>query len=605
MTIPDLQQGTEYEVVAAYMNRDGFDLYLAGAQGAARTLIPVDSPESRWRANLSHGGVGRSQSITVTAGGNDPPRFPAAESGLRSIAENAAPGMDIGAPVAAEDPESDTLTYSLGGTAAASFDIETSSGQLRTKASLDFETKSSYSVTVNVLDGKDADSNTEVTPATDNSIDVTITETDVDEPPPAPDAPTVRPANSGGDTSLAVSWAEPFTGGIPAISGYDLRYILASADDSDDSNWTELSSVWTSGDQKYTITGLSASSSYEVQVRAVNDEETGAWSSSAEGTTDSTMAANNAPEFDDGTSAMHSVDENTASGEDIGTPVSATDADDTDTLTYGLGGTDAGDFDIDATNGQLKSKSALNYESKDSYIVTLTVRDRDDANDPAVLTDSIDVTISVTDLDEPPGSPGAPPVVAATTGGDTGLDVTWIGPSTARIPAITSYDLRYILANADESDDANWTVRSDAWTAGVLEYTITGLSPSTTYKVQVRAINDEGIGGWSSSGQGTTNAVQQSPPAPTNLTADATHDAVTLRWEAPDDATVTGYQILRKLLREPDLMVHVADTGNTNLEYVDTNVDPETTYVYRVKAINPTGVGPQSNFIRIKTAPAP
>ena len=51
--------------------------------------------------------------------------------------------------------------------------------------------------------------------------------------------------------------------------------------------------------------------------------------------------------------------------------------------------------------------------------------------------------------------------------------------------------------------------------------------------------------------------------------------------------------------------VHVADTGNTNLEYVDTNVDPEITYVYRVKAINPTGVGPQSNFIRIKTAPAP
>ena len=38
----------------------------------------------------------------------------------------------------------DTLIYSLGGDDADSFDIDGSSGQLSTKAELDYETKSSY-----------------------------------------------------------------------------------------------------------------------------------------------------------------------------------------------------------------------------------------------------------------------------------------------------------------------------------------------------------------------------------------------------------------------------------------------------------------------------
>ena len=41
--------------------------------------------------------------------------------------------------------------------------------------------------------------------------------------------------------------------------------------------------------------------------------------------------------------------------------------------------------------------------------------------------------------------------------------------------------------------------------------------------------------------------------------------------------------------------------GATDTFYVDTSVAPETTYVYRVKAINADGVGPQSNFVNITT----
>ena len=58
----------------------------------------------------------------------------------------------------------------------------TAGGQLKTKAALDYETKTdTYMVTVTVSDGKNADDN--VDPAVDDRIRVTITVTDVNEAP--------------------------------------------------------------------------------------------------------------------------------------------------------------------------------------------------------------------------------------------------------------------------------------------------------------------------------------------------------------------------------------------------------------------------------------
>ena len=85
-----------------------------------------------------------------------------------------------------------TLTYSLGGTDAASFDIDTSNGQLKTKDALDFDAgKTTYSVDVSVSDSKD-DYDTADT-VVDDTIAVTINVTDVNEKPVfADDAPTTQ-----------------------------------------------------------------------------------------------------------------------------------------------------------------------------------------------------------------------------------------------------------------------------------------------------------------------------------------------------------------------------------------------------------------------------
>ena len=108
---------------------------------------------------------------------NNAPEFPSTETGMRSVAENTAAGENIGAPVMATDADAgDTLTYMLGGADMASFTIDSASGQIMTKAALDYEmpadadTDNAYEVTVTASDGNAAD---------DATIAVTITVTDM------------------------------------------------------------------------------------------------------------------------------------------------------------------------------------------------------------------------------------------------------------------------------------------------------------------------------------------------------------------------------------------------------------------------------------------
>ena len=144
------------------------------------------------------------------------------------MAENTGTGVDIGDPVAATDPDSgDTLTYSLDAAGAESFDIDASSGQLRTKAALDYETKNSYSVTMSVSDGKDADGNADE--MTDNTITVTILVSNVNEALAFPSTTDTRtiPEN----TDAGVNLGAPFT----ATDGDNdlLTYSLGSSGNAD------------------------------------------------------------------------------------------------------------------------------------------------------------------------------------------------------------------------------------------------------------------------------------------------------------------------------------------------------------------------------------
>ena len=99
------------------------------------------------------------------------------------------------------------------------------------------------------------------------------------------------------------------------------------------------------------------------------------------------------------------------------------------------------------------------------------------------------------------------------------------------------------------------------------------------------------------------------PPArPQGLTGDVTHDMVSLRWDDPGDDSITSYQILR---RDADtdapgvFYVHVDNTGSVGNSYVDSDIEPDTRYVYRIKARNAAGLSDQSSYFNANTPAAP
>ena len=140
--------------------------------------VDVDASEAEDEAGNGNTAATRASSTYTAAPANTAPEF-AAATATRSVAENTAADRDIGAPVGATDDDGDTLEYSLSGTDAPSFSIDASTGQLKTGAALDFETKSSYSVTVGVSDSKDSSGNADT--VVDDTIDVTITVTNEEE----------------------------------------------------------------------------------------------------------------------------------------------------------------------------------------------------------------------------------------------------------------------------------------------------------------------------------------------------------------------------------------------------------------------------------------
>ncbi len=97
---------------------------------------------------------------------------------------------------------------------------------------------------------------------------------------------------------------------------------------------------------------------------------------------------NEAPMFTEGDETTREIEEIAAIGTNVGDPVSATDADMDETLEYSLSENEDDAFEIDSGTGQLKTKVALDHETKPHYKVEVVVSD-------GSQTDSIIVTINV------------------------------------------------------------------------------------------------------------------------------------------------------------------------------------------------------------------
>ena len=482
-----------------------------------------------------------------------------------------------GTVVAADSDSDDDVTgYAItGGADQTFFSIGATSGALTFDAAPNFEdakdqgTNNTYVVTVQATSGTGEREQT----ATQT---ITVTVTDVaGEAPGKPDAPDVAAASV---TSLTVSWSAPANAG-PAIDDYDVQYREGTGGSWSDGGHAGAATT-------ATLSGLSENTSYQVQVRATNDEGTGSWSDSGTGTTD----ANAAPTFSS-SSTFDAAENQTAAG-----TVLATDSDSEDSIEgYAItGGADQAFFSIGATSGALTFDDAPNFEdaedqgTNNTYVVRVQATSGTGTREE---TATQTITVTVTDVaGEAPGKPDAPGVAAASV---TSLTVSWSAPANTG-PAIDDYDVQY-----REGTGGSW---SDGGHAGAATTaTLSGLSENTSYQVQVRATNDEGTGSWSDSGTGTTDA-NAAPTFSSSSTFDAaenqTEVAMVMASDSDSEDKIERYDITGGA--DQAFFLVIASSGHLEFRDAPNFEDAEdqgtdNTYVVTVQATSGTGE-------RVKTA---
>ena len=188
---------------------------------------------------------------------------------------------------------------------------------------------------------------------------------------------------------------------------------------------------------------------------------------------------NEAPAFS-GASVARRIGEDAAGGTAVGAPVTATDPDAGDALSYSISGNDAASFSIVASTGQISvaTGAALDYQTKPTYSVTVTATDR------AGATATVTVNIRLTNVNEAPAFSAAS--VARTVFHNAEAGDAAGGPVAATDPDGDA--LTYSLGGADA---ASFRILAATGQITVAQGTAIAAIDST-YRLTVRASDPSG-----------------------------------------------------------------------------------------------------------------
>ena len=402
---------------------------------------------------------GAATDYPVLRGPSTPPSLPAGTA-TPSVAEERTADTPIGSPLTATDSDGDALSYKLVGADAIFFAINGMTGQLLTKAILDYEQPD------------DADR--------DNEYEFMIQARDGTSVAFRPVAVTV--------TDAIENLAAPIITGVATITVTENSTAVATYQAVDPDSATSTF-TWTLGGDDAGAFEISnagvltfdpapdfeapgdadRNNIYEVTVQANDGGRTGEFDVLV------TVEGGDDPPVVEGVATVTIAENSTA-------PVATYRAHDPDratsTFTWSLAGNDAGAFNI-SDRGLLTFDRVPNFEARGDangdniYAVTI------EANDG--LTGELDVLVTVEDVDEPPEIGGNASFTIAENG------ATFVGSYSASDPegAITSWET---LAGPD--------ARYFAFDNGALSFLDTPdyeARSSKVYRVTVRA-SDEGAG---------------------------------------------------------------------------------------------------------------
>ena len=344
------------------------------------------------RASDGTNNVDQSVAITVTNLNDNSPVFTSGTTA--SVVE----GTTIAYDADATDADvADTIAYSLSGTDAALFNIDSSTGVVTFKVAPDFEAPADaggdnvYDFTVTASDG---------TNSTDRSVAVTVTDGNENAPV----------FTSSATASVAENGTAAYTAAATDIDLDPITYSIAGGSDAAlftiNASTGEVTFVTAPDHEAPTDAG--GDNVYDIIVRA----------SDGANNTDQSVAItvtdlnDNAPAFTSGATA--SVAENQTAAY----TANATDADATSTVSYSLSGADSGLFSVNAATGVVTFVAAPDFEAPGDaggdnvYDFVVTASDGTNTTDQAVA-------VTVTDVSETNDLPADVTTPATLALGDT------------------------------------------------------------------------------------------------------------------------------------------------------------------------------------------
>ncbi len=258
-----------------------------------------------------------------------------------SFAEDITTGSQI-ATFSAIDPEAGDMTYSLSGTGSELFSID-AAGNITLNSNFDYETVSSYSVTLTVTDG-----------VHEVSEVIAITITDVNEVPSTSIAmaSTSFSEDAAVGTTIANASATDPEGGT-------ITYTL-SGEGSDKFTVDSNGNISLSGGLDYeTVTSFSFTLTISDGVHSISE----VISFSVLDVVELSIAL---------ASSTISISEGVSSGSAVTTTTTTTDG--SGTVTYSLSGTGSDKFSV-SSDGTITTNGSFDYETTTSYSITLTATD--------------------------------------------------------------------------------------------------------------------------------------------------------------------------------------------------------------------------------------
>ena len=254
-----------------------------------------------------------------------------------------------------------------------------------------------------------------------------------------------------------------------------------------------------------------------------------------------------------------------------------------------------------ADDTDIAGATGLTYtltDSEESKAITVQVSFTDDADNEETLTSAATGAVAGAQPTEPPAKPTG---LEATASHDS-VTLTWDDPGD---DTITGYVILRRIPGDDPEGHFDVLV-ADTGTAATT-YTDNTVSAETRYTYRIKAINEAGTSERSRWSHIDVPAAPV-PDKPTGLEATESDGQVVLTWDDPQDDSITGYVILRRVRENNtggDFSVLVADTGSAATTYTDDTVSAETRYTYRIKAINEHGTSERSRWYHIDIPESP